>query len=103
MAPLCGARGDAVRVACLPSIGTPNPELGPDIERLNSVDWVIGARNFNVHWAIPAQQLCASRRFWCFWQSWVTCLHQSAESFWPVRSLDFGQRALARARTCWPG
>src|SRR5262245_35528895 len=41
---------------CLPSIGAPNPELGPDIERLNSVDWVIGARNFNVHWAIPAQQ-----------------------------------------------
>src|SRR5262245_11113266 len=64
---------------CLPSIGAANPELGPDIERLNSVDWVIGAR------------------------SWVTCLHQSAESFWPVRSLDFGQRALARARTCWPG
>jgi hypothetical protein len=41
---------------CLPSIGAPNPELGPYIERLNSVDWVIGARNFNIHWAIPAQQ-----------------------------------------------
>ena len=37
-------------------LGPPNPELGPDIERLNWADWVIGTRNFNVHWAIPAQQ-----------------------------------------------
>src|SRR5262245_7519484 len=50
----------------------------------------------------PHISLCASR-CWYLWQSRITGCYQVTKGVRPMRCFNFGQRALAGPRTCWPG